>query len=126
MEDHAKTRPPDYAFEFSYQSRLSVSHIECRQNRIGVIKLRRSGIRGQDAIIMNQLIPLQNSTTMWSYNFYLAGFIGLSTGLMFQIFASADVQEWGLAPKATPDDKYNQTHHDPTRSQDHKMGTSAV
>ncbi|KAM7292517.1 sialin [Ixodes scapularis] len=37
-----------------------------------------------------------NTLQQWSYCFYISGVVGLVTGLCFQLFASAEVQDWGL------------------------------
>ncbi|XP_064480574.1 sialin-like [Ornithodoros turicata] len=41
----------------------------------------------------------ENTVTQWSYSFYIAGGVGLFTGLCFQLFASAEVQSWGLGKR---------------------------
>ncbi|KAH6935933.1 hypothetical protein HPB50_011514 [Hyalomma asiaticum] len=43
----------------------------------------------------------KNTLEQWSYSFYLAGIVGLVTGTFFQLFASAEVQSWGLAETTT-------------------------
>ncbi|OQR67974.1 sialin-like [Tropilaelaps mercedesae] len=40
-------------------------------------------------------IHKDNSTTNWSYSFYVAGIIGMSAALTFLLFASAEAQPWG-------------------------------
>lgn len=37
-----------------------------------------------------------NSTANWSYSFYVAGAVGIVTGLIFLIFGSADLQPWAV------------------------------
>lgn len=37
-----------------------------------------------------------NSTTRWSYSFYVAGAVGVITGLIFLVFGSADLQPWAV------------------------------
>lgn len=49
--------------------------------------------------ITGALTNEENTTTRWSYTFYITGAVGIICGLFFQIFASADVQPWGLAKK---------------------------
>ncbi|KAH7953961.1 hypothetical protein HPB49_014620 [Dermacentor silvarum] len=52
--------------------------------------------------ITGVLTETMNTLEQWSYSFYLAGVVGLVTGLFFQLFASAEVQSWGLV-ETTPD-----------------------
>lgn len=51
--------------------------------------------------ITGVLTETKNTLEQWSYSFYLAGIVGLVTGLFFQLFASAEVQSWGLAETTT-------------------------
>lgn len=46
--------------------------------------------------ITGVLTETMNTLEQWSYSFYLAGIVGLVTGMFFQLFASAEVQSWGL------------------------------
>lgn len=38
----------------------------------------------------------ENSTTNWSYSFYIAGCVGITSGILFMIFGSAEVQPWAV------------------------------
>lgn len=51
--------------------------------------------------ITGVLTAEENTVQRWSYSFYIAGGVGLFTGLCFQLFASAEVQSWGLAKGAS-------------------------
>lgn len=51
------------------------------------------------------LTEKKNTVEQWSYSFYLAGAVGLITGMFFQLFASAEVQSWGLEEKDVSDSK---------------------
>ncbi|KAL1486435.1 hypothetical protein MTO96_031390 [Rhipicephalus appendiculatus] len=55
--------------------------------------------------ITGVLTETKNTLEQWSYSFYLAGIVGLVTGLFFQLFASAEVQSWGLAETTTTTEK---------------------
>lgn len=46
--------------------------------------------------ITGLLTEKKNTLQQWSYCFYISGVVGLVTGLCFQLFASAEVQDWGL------------------------------
>ncbi|XP_003743735.1 sialin [Galendromus occidentalis] len=37
-----------------------------------------------------------NSTTNWSYSFYVAGAVGILSGIVFLVFGSADLQPWAV------------------------------
>lgn len=52
--------------------------------------------------ITGVLTETKNTLQQWSYMFYLSGVVGLVTGLFFQLFASADVQSWGMASDDVP------------------------
>ncbi|OQR77079.1 sialin-like [Tropilaelaps mercedesae] len=78
--------------------------------------------------ITGAIIETQNTTTTWSYIFYLAGGIGLVTGVMFQLFASAEVQEWGLVSKGTSSDEgtSGSNSYEPPRNTDKTILTSPI
>ncbi|XP_022707074.1 putative inorganic phosphate cotransporter [Varroa jacobsoni] len=75
--------------------------------------------------VTGAFINVENSTTLWSYDFYVAGGVGLVTGLVFQLFASAEVQEWGIAPKDSSTEEQRASsrndRYKPPRSADWKM-----
>lgn len=52
--------------------------------------------------ITGVLTETKNTLQQWSYMFYLSGVVGLVTGLFFQLFASAEVQSWGMASNDVP------------------------